>query len=236
MTQDGLKKTLFIDVQTSSTAKSYDALDGSWKKLWDAQIFRDEDVAKLTPAERYTQKAATRAEFATVVCVSMGAVMFPKEGEPLLHVRAITGTEKDILARIASAFEKFDKIVAHGAKSFDIPTLGRRYLANAMPVPKLIDVRGAKPWEINYQDTQELWRFGDSAWPSLDLLCKTLSTGNVDEPLVKAEDVPALFWKAPQAENIKTIADFSAKEVVRTSQVFVKLQEPNLSLDNFQIA
>jgi len=234
MNQENLKKLLFIDVQTTSSSASYADLTPAWQKLWDEQVFRDEEIVSLSPAERYVKKAALRAEFAKIITVSLGAILFPQGKEPLLHVRAVVGTEVDVLTRTASAFEKFSGLVAHGGKSFDYPTLARRYLANGLVVPKLIDSRGQKPWEITNVDTQELWRFGDSAWPSLNLLTKVLG---VDVPQkYDAEKIPEMYWSTGEKElALKEIADYSAKEVVRTANVYVKLQEPSLSLI-YQIA
>lgn len=234
MNQESLKKTLFLDVQTSSACKNYESLSSEWKALWDEQIFKDEDVSNLSPSERYLSKAALRAEFAVVAVASIGAITFSSDtNEPILHVKAFRGKETDILASLTSTFEKFDQIVGHGIKSFDIPFLGRRYLANGLNVPKLIDVRGAKPWEIVHQDTQELWRFGDLCWPSLNVLCQTLSYSYKQE--IKASDVPALYWSDNKDGSNKLITEFSLVEVMKTANVFIKLQEPGLSINNYNI-
>lgn len=226
MNKEALKKTLFIDVQTTSQAKSYQDLPRNWQQLWDEQVFKDDDIVKLNPAERYAARAATRPEFAKIVTLSMGALMFAEsENAPKLHVKAITGTEVEILNKLSATLEKFTTVVSHGLKSFDLPLIARRYLCNQMEVPSLIDVRGMKVWDIMHKDLQEYWRFGDMAWPSLDLLCA--STGVDIKQDISSDQVSELAWN----NGINKIASFSSLEVVKTVKVYFKLQHPGLDFE-----
>ena len=51
--------------------------------------------------------------------------------------------------------------MCHNAKEFDFPFLSKRILINDLKLPKLLNIAGKKPWELNHLDTMDLWRFGD---------------------------------------------------------------------------
>jgi hypothetical protein len=44
-----------------------------------------------------------------------------------------------------------------------------------VPLPRLLDTAGLKPWEVGHIDTMQLWKFGDhKAYTSLALLTDLL--------------------------------------------------------------
>ena len=44
---------------------------------------------------------------------------------------------------------------------------------NGLKLPKILDIAGKKPWEVNHLDTMELWRFGDyKNYTSIKLLSR----------------------------------------------------------------
>ena len=55
---------------------------------------------------------------------------------------------------------KSHMLCAHNGKEFDFPFL-KRILVNELKLPKILEIAGKKPWEINHLDTMDLWRFGD---------------------------------------------------------------------------
>lgn len=233
MTKESLKKTLFIDIETVTAEESYDKLDAEWQKLWSDQFFRDGEISDKTPAERYTLKGALRAEFSKIVCLSIGVVMFNGNDEPHLFVKSLTGTEKDILAKfmtICDTAGKYDFLAAHNGKNFDFPFIIRRLIANGMPIPKLLQIQGKKPWEITLIDTQELWRFGDLAFPSLDLLCKILGV-----PMKSGLDGSKVHETFYVKKDIAAIAAYCANDVAALARVYVKLNTPTLDLPNVTI-
>lgn len=230
MNKESLQKILFIDIETVTQEESYDTLDAEWKKLWDEQFFRDDEISAKSPAERYLLKGALRAEFSKVIVLSMGCVMF-KDELPHLYVKSIMGEEQDILNKFAGASVKYDKVCAHNGKNFDYPFLCRRFTANKMAIPKLIDFRGLKPWEINALDTQEMWRFGDLAYPSLDLLAKVLEVPLKDE--LDGSKVHETFYVK---KDYEALSKYCGLDVVRCARVFVKLNSPSLDIPDSTLA
>jgi hypothetical protein len=73
------------------------------------------------------------------------------------------------------------KLCAHNGLEFDYPYIARRTLINGLKLPKILDVSGAKPWEIKDRllDTLQMWKFGDyKNYTSLDLLCAVFKYPN----------------------------------------------------------
>lgn len=183
---------VFIDIETAPALRSLSLADARTRQLFCKKFFReiDERVEKLLPASSfgqrgqailrseveesiYLEKAGLLAEFNRIVCVSVGAYVTGSEvPEPYLYIKSYTGEERDILSTLSeSVFTKADTLCAHFGKGFDYPVLARKYLINRLPVPRLLNTKGLKPWEIPLVDTQELWKFGDLRHScSLDLL------------------------------------------------------------------
>lgn len=232
MTKEALQKILFLDIETVTAQEKYEQLDPEWQKLWDDQFFRDDEVSAKTPSERYRLKGSLRGEFSKVICLSLGTVIF-KEEEPHIYVKSLMGEEKDILSKFAAASLKYAVAGAHNGKNFDFPFLSRRYIANGLPIPKIIDFRGKKPWEIEAIDTQEMWRFGDAAYPSLDLLAKILGFPLKNEGALDGSKVHDAFYLDKDTAGI---AKYCALDVVRLIRVYVKLNNPTLDIPNYTLA
>lgn len=183
----------FLDIETAPAFRSLSLADARTQQLFKKKFFReiDEKVEKLsrdipyTPRgldilrseveqQMYLDKAGLLAEFNRIVCVSVGAwiVKSPSVPESYLYIKSYTGGERDILSTLSeSVLSKADTLCAHFGKGFDYPVLARKYLINRLAVPRLLNTKNMKPWEIPLVDTQELWKFGDLRHScSLDLL------------------------------------------------------------------
>ncbi len=230
MTKDSLQKILFIDIETVTQSEKYEQLSPEWQKLWDEQFFRNEEVSEKNPAERYALKGSLRAEFSKIVCLSLGCVIF-KDDQPHIYVKSLVGEEKDILEKFSAAVKKYDTLCGHNGKNFDFPFIIRRLIANNMPIPQQLQIQGKKPWEITLLDTQEMWRFGDLAFPSLDLLAKVLGL-----PLKSGLDGSKVHETFYVKKDIAAIAKYCGEDVVSLVRVFVKLNAPTLDIPNYTLA
>ena len=56
----------------------------------------------------------------------------------------------------------------------------RRLIVNQLPLPKMLDIAGKKPWETKHLlDTMALWKFGDyKSYTSLKLLAGVLGSNH----------------------------------------------------------
>ena len=66
-----LENLLLIDIETVPQHPTFDLLNDDWKKLWEEKTQRSlPDFT--TAAEFYPQRAGVMAEFAKIVCISIG--------------------------------------------------------------------------------------------------------------------------------------------------------------------
>jgi len=168
---------LFIDIETVPQYSDANQLPERFQHLWDKKSthFRDENQVA---ADVY-QRAGIYAEFGKIICISAGGII-QKNGERFYKVKSFQGhDEKKLLLEFNDMVEKFTsnpkkKLCAHNGQEFDYPYIARRTLINGLRLPRILDISGAKPWEIKERllDTLQMWKFGDyKNYTSLDLLC-----------------------------------------------------------------
>ena len=102
-----------------------------------------------------------QSEFSKIICVSVG-YLFTKKKESHFKIKSFYGdNEKKIITDFNNLLNtRFNKkqhlLCAHNGKEFDFPFIARRTLINGLKLPKLLDITGKKPWEVNYLD---LWNY-----------------------------------------------------------------------------
>src|SRR5690606_33678919 len=96
-------------------------------------------------------------------------------------------------------------LCAHNGKEFDFPYIARRMLIQGIKLPKIMDIAGKKPWQINHLDTMELWKFGDyKSYTSLDLLAAVFDVPSSKSDISGA-DVSRVFH---EENNLQKIAEY----------------------------
>jgi DNA polymerase elongation subunit (family B) len=112
-------------------------------------------------------------------------------------------------------------LCAHNGKEFDFPYLARRMMVHGIALPKLLDIQGKKPWEVQHLDTLELWKFGDrKSFTSLNLLAHLF---NIPTPKddIDGSMVGAVYW---QENDLDRIARYCCKDVITLARVFLKFR------------
>lgn len=215
-------KILFLDIETVPLVYNYDELTKVEKKLWNKKSI-SQQRANETPEQTYA-KAGIFAEFAKVICVSIGILVKEKE-EFQFRLKSFYGDdEKIILNDFAELLnKKFNRkdilLCAHNGKEFDFPFLSRRMLVNGIKLPKVLNNAGKKPWEINHLDTMELWRFGDyKNYTSLDLLAHLFKIPTPKD-LMDGADVKKVYY---EDKNIEKIVEYCQKDVLTVARVLLK--------------
>ncbi len=140
MVRTPLQQLFFIDIETVSGKKNYSELDEDWKTLWDEKILKALPE-KISSEEFYPLRAGIMAEFAKVVCISIG--YFKTENNVLqLRVKSFYSTEEQqLLQKFVETLKHLYTInnnwvfAGHNIKEFDIPFLCRRLIINGMPIP-----------------------------------------------------------------------------------------------------
>jgi DNA polymerase elongation subunit (family B) len=172
-----IEEVLFIDIETVPKVANYEDLSPGWRKLWDDKM-KNQITDNASPAELYS-KAGIFAEFGRIIVISAG-YLYQKKGEWYYRVKSFyDADEKRLLMDFSSALVRFEKagkkrLCAHNGQEFDFPWISRRMLVNGLELPRVLDIAGAKPWEVKDMllDTLQLWKFGDyKHYTSLALLC-----------------------------------------------------------------
>ncbi len=228
---DNLHRILFLDIETATLYPDLDSikedLRAHWYKKFDRYAVRHQgDEQDSVSAESYFQdKAAIFAEYAKVVCISVGYI---KKGESSYEFRTKTfkqRNELDLLNQFCELlneyyYDRFNHyLCGHNIKEFDIPFLCRRMIINQVSLPNLLNIAGLKPWQANHLlDTMDLWKYGDyKHYTSLDLLCTVLK---IDSPKsdISGKDVSRLYWKG----KINDIAKYCEGDVRATIEVYLR--------------
>jgi uncharacterized protein YprB with RNaseH-like and TPR domain len=211
-----ISNILFLDVETAPIVYKYNDLDERIKPLWDSK-FRFQQTE--TPESQY-KKAGIYAEFAKVVCISVGFFNDEK-----FRIKSFWGDDEKVILQEFSALlnkhynRKEHLLCAHNGKEFDFPFLCRRMLINGVKLPKTLNIAGKKPWEINHLDTMELWKFGDyKNYTSLNLLAAIF---NIPTPKddIEGSDVARVYW---EEKNLKRIIEYCQKDVLTVAQLLLR--------------
>lgn len=211
-----LKSVLFLDIETAPLVYNYKELDNTVKEFWDTK-FRYQQAE--SPEKQY-QKAGIYAEFAKIICISVGYF-----NDEHFRIKSFYGHDEkqlllDFVALLSSHYNKKEHLLcAHNGKEFDFPFLCRRMLINGIKLPKILNIAGKKPWEINHLDTMELWKFGDyKNYTSLNLLA---SVFNIPTPKddINGADVARVYW---EEKNLERIVAYCQKDVLTVAQLLVR--------------
>ncbi|MEZ5039714.1 MAG: 3'-5' exonuclease [Saprospiraceae bacterium] len=226
---------LFLDIETVSNQRHYEALDPVLQDLWkhkSKQILRkyDEELTDEEVANLYPARAGIFAEFGKIICISVGIVRRDKDTKEL-HVRLKSFASDDEAVVLADFCQLVNQhyndpnkhfICGHNIKEFDIPYICRRLVINSLELPKALDLAGKKPWETKHLlDTLELWKFGDyKHYTSLKLLAAILGFPSPKDD-IDGSEVGRVFWE----ENaLPRISRYCEKDVLATVQLFLRYQ------------
>ena len=228
-----IKNVLFLDIETVPCSPSYENLDITFQTLWSEKTAwqRKEEY---TPAEFYKLKAGVMAEFAKIICISVG-YLFAEKNENHFRIKSFYGdNEKQIITNFnellnAQFNKKQHQLCAHNGKEFDFPFIARRTLINGLKIPALLDIAGKKPWDVNHLDTMELWKFGDyKHYTSIKLLAALF---NIQTPKddIDGRQVADVYWHYKDIERIKK---YCQKDTLTVAQIFLKYKGEELISEN----
>jgi predicted PolB exonuclease-like 3'-5' exonuclease len=228
-----IKNVLFLDIETVPCSPSFEDLDITFQTLWaEKTVWQRKE--EYTPAEFYKLKAGVMAEFAKIICISVG-YLFVEKNENHFRIKSFYGDdEKQIITDfnelLNSQFSKKQhQLCAHNGKEFDFPFIARRTLINGLKLPALLDIAGKKPWEVNHLDTMELWKFGDyKHYTSIKLLAALF---NIPTPKddIDGSQVAGVYWNDKDLERIKK---YCQKDTLTVAQLLLKYKGEELISEN----
>jgi len=209
-----IENILFLDIETVPVTYKYSDLNNTTKELWDRKWQYSKDVS----GEKQYEKAGIFAEFAKVVCIGIG---FYNAGK--FRIKALASdNETEILNQFSELVNQHfhtnsHLLCAHNGKEFDFPFLCRRFLINNMPLPKILQIQGLRPWEVKHIDTMDLWKFGDvKNYSSLNLLAHVLGIPSPKDDM-DGSLVSKTFY---EEKNLQKIADYCKKDVITLARVY----------------
>jgi len=222
----------FLDCETVSQYKDWEDVPERDDELYQKK-FKHEFTEALPVAEHYRQKAALYPEFGKIVCLVIGRI----DEFGALKLKTLCGrNEKTLLAEAAVILAMFDSLCGHKAKNFDYPYLCKRMIINGITIPQVLNIAGKKPWEINLEDTMEMWAYGKfNASCSLDLIahCFGLPSPKQD---ISGADVGRIYWEMfkdvkgdelpfdAEEKAVKTIGKYCQGDVITLVNVYLKLK------------
>lgn len=228
---------LFLDIETVPLVKDFSELEKAHADLWELKFEQfkkrnpDRYDDSITADAAFNLEGGIFAEFGKIVCISVGIISFVN-GKQVFRLKSFANhNEKELLIEFGSMVAKWSKsdrrICGHNVKEFDIPYICRRMIINSIQLPDVLDVAGKKPWEIQFIDTLELWKFGDyKHYTSLNLLTTIL---NIPSP--KDDIDGSMVGKVYYEENdLERIASYCEKDVFATAQVLLRLSGQPLLL------
>ncbi len=221
---NSLKNLLFLDIETTASVATFEDLPERMKPLWTKKAkYLDANPDKL-PAELFPERAAIYAEFGKIIVIGLGFLYQNENGEACLKAKSLQNdNEYELLLEFASLINsKFEsaQLVAHNGLEFDFPYICRRMTINKILIPKIFQIQGKKPWEINHIDTLELWKFGDrKSYTSLELLAACLDVPTSKHG-IDGSQVNATYYIE---KNLQKIADYCTRDVVVLAQIYLRL-------------
>ena len=226
-----LSNILFLDIETVSQKAAFSELTEEWKALWQSKAENMmRNLVGETPESLYP-RAAIHAEFGKVVCISCGIIKGVGSSRRIVIKSYSSHDERRLLEEFADMVERWGSesyrlLCAHNGKEFDFPYLCRRMTINGIPLPRLLQISGKKPWEIPLLDTMEMWKFGDfKSYTSLNLMAHALGIPTPKDDL-DGSKVGGVYWID---NDLARIASYCEKDTLTVAQVFLRLMgEPIL--------
>jgi predicted PolB exonuclease-like 3'-5' exonuclease len=214
MAKTDLEKILFLDIETVPLVYHYGELQETARELWNKKWQYNKEIS---PEQQYA-KAGIYAEFAKVVVIGLG---YYHQGKFRLKTIA-SANETEILQQFSDLLQQHFNtashlLCAHNGKEFDFPFLCRRFLINNLPLPKLLQIQGLKPWEVKHIDTMDLWKFGDiKNFSSLNLLAYVLGIPSPKDDM-DGSMVGKTFY---EENNLAKIESYCKKDVITLARVY----------------
>lgn len=229
---------IFIDIETVPQFSSHKELSGSLQKLWANKhsFLRTETE---TSEEGYLKRAGVYAEFAKIICISIGFFRNDREtNQRTFRVKSFYGNDEKLL------LEEFTNLLnksfppdryhfcGHNIREFDVPFICRRLLINDLPFPEMLDVSGKRPWEMLDVDTLQLWKFGDyKNYTSLKLLAEVLKIPTPKGD-IEGKDVCRVYW---QENGLERIVEYCQRDVVTVARLILRFKGDTQLLEDTQI-
>src|SRR5262249_51933277 len=130
--------------------------------------------------------------------------------------------EADILKQFSELLQQHFNtqahlLCAHNGKEFDFPFLCRRFLINNLPLPKLLQIQGMKPWEVKHIYTTAPCKFGDiKHFSCVNLLAHVRGIQSLKNDM-NGRMLRKTFY---EEKDLEKIANYCKKDVITLACVY----------------
>ena len=223
-----------MDIETVPAYPTYEDLPDKLKPFWikKAKLLLRKDMDDISREElehSFFEKAGIYAEFAKIICVSVGYCILEDQEIKTFRLKSFYGeSENQILGEFKQLIENYfqnpevHKFCGHNIREFDLPFLCRRMLIHRIPLPRMLSFSAKKPWQISHVlDTLEMWKFGDyKNYTSLGLLTNLFDIPSPKDQM-DGSLVSSAYWKS---KDIKSIVIYCEKDVISVARLYLKLK------------
>lgn len=222
--QLAIHRLLFFDIETVSISSTFNELSANMQSLWERKHLHASQEGQ-TLEEFFENRAAIFAEFGKIICISCGFFVGDE-----FRIKSFYGDdESSILQDFGQLLCDTNYILCgHNIKEFDVPYVCRRMLVHGIALPNVLNIAGKKPWEVQFVDTMQLWKFGDfKHYTALNLLAEIF---NIPTPKddIDGSQVGEVYWKNKDLERIKLYCE---KDVVSVARLIQRWKGTNILKD-----
>lgn len=210
---------LYFDIETAGKYKDFQTfkrIDPRGADLFEKKVIKHHWLNEKSIVfyksidEAYLNKAALYSEFNIIVCITYGYEDL-RDG---FRVKTLIGEEDQIIKDSNKIWSNFIKIkksylgCGYNIKRFDLPLLNIKHYQHNIPIPKILEVKDKKPWEIQHIDIFEKWNHGFNSFVSLDEVCYALG---IESPrdIMSGSDVHNEYYNG----NINKIVKYCEGDV-----------------------
>ncbi len=229
-----LSNLVFIDIETVRENETLD-LNSSEFDAWKYQNQRNfPDATDVELQELYIDKAALFAEFAKIVCITVGRI----DGNKLKMRSYNDADEKVLLERFNKDLTKVTDaqpktaFCAHAGIGFDIPFIFKRMMVHQVSPNELLETAFEKPWDVadKIVDTKDAWKGTAFAASSLMVIAYALGIPSPKDDISGA-DVGVVYYSGEDGA-VERITRYCEKDVLTTANVVRRCRfEPLLEAD-----
>lgn len=229
-----LDNLVFIDIETVRENETLD-LNSSEFDAWKYKNQRNfPNATDVELQELYTDKAALFAEFAKIVCITVGRI----DGNKLKMRSYNDADEKVMLQKFNDDLTKVTDaqpntaFCAHAGIGFDIPFIFKRMMVHQVSPNELLETAFEKPWDVANKivDTKDAWKGTAFTATSLMVIAHALGIPSPKDDISGA-DVGVVYYSGEEGA-VERITRYCEKDVLTTANVVRRCRfEPLLEAD-----
>ena len=214
-----VERFMFFDIETVRGNK--ELVEGSRECELFTYKNRDRVTTEVpdfkTASELYNDTAALNPTFGKIVCISVGFL-----SGKTLRVKALTGTEVEILTAFLAILSKFEGTIGYNQLRFDLPYIRIRAYANGIGdlFPDKYSDSDCKPWDLTatHVDLMDVTKGSSYLNISLDEACYLFGIQSPKND-ISGSQVSEVFY----SEGVERVATYCNKDIVATAELFFKL-------------